>query len=100
MDAPVAGACPLRSGRQGDSDESLEPASARRCAKMSYPYESHPQVLLICHICRFVYHEREAGGAWVTKEAYRRATGIDVLTCRLTHTYCPTCYSILTHAAA
>lgn len=67
---------------------------------MSYPGESDPHVLLICHVCRFVYHEQEPGGAWVTKDAYKRTTGIDPLTCLLTHTYCPTCYTILRNAAA
>jgi hypothetical protein len=36
----------------------------------------------------------EAGG-WMTKQTYRDTTGIDALSCRLTHTYCPFCYDFL-----
>jgi hypothetical protein len=53
---------------------------------------SEPQVLLICHRCRLVHSE---AGGWMTKQTYRDTTGIDPLTCRLTHTYCPFCYDFL-----
>ena len=49
-------------------------------------------VLLICHRCRFVHDE---SGGWMTKTTYREATGIDPVTCRLSHTYCLFCYDFL-----
>lgn len=45
---------------------------------------SSPRTLLMCHNCLFVLDDGEAGSEWVTKEAYRRANGIDHITCRLT----------------
>ena len=53
---------------------------------------SEAKVLLICHRCRLVHSE---AGGWMTKQTYRDTTGIDPLTCRLTHTYCPFCYDFL-----
>ena len=44
--------------------------------------------LLICHRCRLVHDET---GGWMSKQTYRETTGIDPVTCRLTHTYCPFC---------
>ena len=61
--------------------------------------QPEPPVLLICHMCRLVHDERKAVNGWLTKEAYRKATGIDPITCRLTHTYCPTCYASLVSRA-
>jgi|RhiMetdeSRZDD1v2_1073273.scaffolds.fasta_scaffold352005_2 hypothetical protein len=57
-----------------------------------------PQVLEICHRCRLVHGE---AGGWMTKETYRRTTGVNPATCRLTHVYCPYCYdAIVTHSKA
>jgi uncharacterized protein (UPF0212 family) len=55
--------------------------------------DQDPKVLQICHICRLVHDERETMDRWVSKKTYRLATGIDPITCRLTHTYCPVCYA-------
>ena len=49
-----------------------------------------PLVLQICHSCRLVHEDRTGG--WITKKAFQDATGVDPITCRLTHTYCPACY--------
>lgn len=58
--------------------------------------EPIPPTLLICHLCRCVHAEAEAlKSGWMTKEAYRKATGIDPITCRLKHTYCPACHDYL-----
>lgn len=54
--------------------------------------EKKPQVLLICHRCRLVHGEV---GGWMTKQTYRDTTGIDPVTCRLKHTYCPFCYDVI-----
>ena len=55
---------------------------------------SHPgtdaHVLLICHLCGLVHDDRETWQAgWLSKKAYRDATGIDPTTCRLAHSFCP-----------
>jgi hypothetical protein len=57
-----------------------------------FPHEPEPPVLLICHRCRLVCDE---ANGWMTKKTYRDATGIDPLTCQLTHTYCPFCFDFL-----
>jgi len=50
-------------------------------------------VLLICHICGLVHDDRETWQAgWLSKKAFRDATGIDPLTSRLTHSFCSACY--------
>ena len=54
------------------------------------PDKPDPHVLQICTKCRLVYDDRSG---WLSKKAYRGAIGIDPLTCRLTHTYCPLCYN-------
>ena len=53
------------------------------------PDNPDPPVLQICTKCRLV-HDNRSG--WLSKKSYREATGIDPITCRLTHTYCPLCY--------
>jgi hypothetical protein len=49
-------------------------------------------VLLICHKCRLVHSEE---GGWMTKKTYQDTSGINPITCRLKHTYCPWCYDFL-----
>lgn len=51
-----------------------------------------PLVLEICHRCRLVHSEAVG---WMTKDTYRDTFGVDPLTCRLMHVYCPFCYDIL-----
>ena len=53
---------------------------------------SHPGtealVLLIWHLCGLVHDDREIWQAgWLSKKAYRDATGIDATTCRLAHSF-------------
>jgi hypothetical protein len=53
-----------------------------------------PPVLQICTKCRLVHDDRETwASGWLSKKAYRDASGIDPITCRLTHTYCSACYA-------
>jgi len=49
-----------------------------------------PLSLQICNAC-LREHEDRTGG-WMTRKAYREATGTDPVTCRLVHTYCPACF--------
>ena len=53
---------------------------------MSTSLQSDTRVLLICHDCRLVHSDT---GGWMTKKTYRDTMGIDPITCRLKHTYCP-----------
>jgi hypothetical protein len=53
------------------------------------PHKLGPPDLRICTRCRLVQDDR---GGWLTKNAYREAMGIDPLSCRLRHDYCPVCY--------
>ena len=65
---------------------------------MSTSPRPEPPILLICHSCRLVHSE---AGGWMTKNTYRHVTGIDPITCRLQHTYCPWCYDfVLSHHRA
>ena len=52
-------------------------------------------IIPICCVCGLI---REAAGSsniesWVTKQVFRRTHGVDLSAYRLTHTYCPTCYT-------
>ena len=53
--------------------------------------DSTSNVLEVCALCRLV-HDETLGG-WVSKQAYRNATGTDPITCDQSHTYCPDCYA-------
>jgi hypothetical protein len=73
------------------------PPEDREATRSSRP-QPDPPVLLICHECRLVHSET---GGWMTKKAYRDTTGVDPISCRLTHTYCPWCYDfVLSHGEA
>jgi hypothetical protein len=61
---------------------------------------SNPSVLLVCHLCRLVHDEGNPASGWMSKQAYREATGMDPSNCDLMHTYCPTCYAYLMSQAA
>jgi hypothetical protein len=55
--------------------------------------DQEPKVLEICHLCRLVHDE--ALGGWVSKKAYREATGIDPVTYDFEYSFCPNCYDYL-----
>ena len=64
--------------------------------KASRTGERHParQELQICRLCRLVRDEREtAYERWITKQTYQEDTGINPADCRLSYTYCPSCYA-------
>jgi hypothetical protein len=62
---------------------------------------SNLQELQICCMCRLVRDSREvAYERWVTKQTYREDTGIDLTACRLSYTYCPSCYTHYVSEAA
>jgi hypothetical protein len=50
-----------------------------------------PKVLDVCALCRLV-HDETLGG-WISKQAYRDATGIDPINCEQSHSYCPDCFA-------
>lgn len=78
------------------SVEILEKAILKALSTLQVNLTSHsepePPVLLMCHRCRLVHGEE---GGWMTHKAYREATGIDPITCRVTHTDCPFCHDFL-----
>jgi len=52
-------------------------------------------ILPVCCVCGLV---RDQGGPdmeeqWLTKVTYRQTHGVDPAVCRITHTYCPDCYT-------
>ena len=52
------------------------------------------QELQIYCLCRFVRDEREtAYERWITQQTYQQDTEIDPAVCRLSSTYCPSCYT-------
>ena len=53
--------------------------------------EQDAHVLEVCTLCRLV-HNATVGG-WISKQAYRAATGIDPITCEQSLTYCPDCFT-------
>ena len=82
---------------KGDtSAEVLEKAILKALSTLRVNLTSHaepePPVLLMCHRCRLVHGEE---GGRMTEKTYREATGIDPVTCRLTHTDCPFCHDFL-----
>ena len=54
------------------------------------------QILPVCCGCGLL--SDEAGPwtdeRWVTKQTFRNTHGIDPAACRLSHTYCPACYTL------
>jgi CheY-like chemotaxis protein len=78
------------------SAEILEKAILKALSTLQVNLTSHPEpeppVLLMCDRCRLVHGEE---GGWMTKQTYREATGIDPVTCLLTHTDCPFCHDFL-----
>ena len=52
-------------------------------------------IIPICCVCGLIREDACASKAesWVTKRVFHRTHGIDASACRLTHTYCPTCYT-------
>jgi hypothetical protein len=51
-------------------------------------------ILPICCVCGLIRADKESKTeSWVTKQVFRQTHGIDHSSCRLTHTYCPSCYT-------
>ena len=51
-------------------------------------------ILPICCVCGLIRDEPASETeSWVTKQVFRQAHGIDHSAYRLTHTYCPSCYT-------
>jgi hypothetical protein len=49
----------------------------------------------ICCVCGLIRDEDRTSGQeyWVTKQVYWQTHNADPSDCRLTHTYCPSCYT-------
>jgi hypothetical protein len=52
-------------------------------------------IVPICCVCGLIREDTGASKSesWVTKRIFRQTHGIDASAYRLTHTYCPTCYT-------
>jgi hypothetical protein len=51
-------------------------------------------ILPICCVCGLIREDTSnQSESWVTKQLFRLTHGIDPSDYRLTHTYCPTCYT-------
>jgi hypothetical protein len=52
-------------------------------------------IIPICCVCGLIREHTTPSKAesWVNKGVFRRTHGKDLAAYRLTHTYCPTCYS-------
>ena len=51
-------------------------------------------ILPICCVCGLIKEETgSVTESWVTKQVFRQTHGIDHSSYRLTHTYCPGCYT-------
>ena len=55
---------------------------------------THKMILPICCVCGLI---REQSGceteSWISKQVFRQSHGIDHSSFRLSHTYCPSCYT-------
>ena len=51
-------------------------------------------ILPICCVCGLIREDESSGPeSWVTKQVFRQTHGTDPSDYRLTHTYCPACYT-------
>ena len=51
-------------------------------------------ILPICCVCGLIRDDKSnRTESWVTKQAFRQTHGTDPSDYRLTHTYCPACYT-------
>jgi hypothetical protein len=52
-------------------------------------------IIPICCVCGLIREDGSAPKAesWVTKRVFRDIHGMEASACRLTHTYCPSCYT-------
>lgn len=52
-------------------------------------------IIPVCCVCGLI--REDAGSSkiesWVTKQVFQRTHGMHLSECRLTHTYCPSCYT-------
>jgi len=60
------------------------------------------QILPVCCVCGLIRDETDSATdeQWVTKQTYRQNHGVDPAACRLTHTYCPGCYTLFMNRIA
>jgi hypothetical protein len=55
---------------------------------------SHMTILPICCVCGLIREDKGSEcESWVTRQAFRHTHGKDLSDFRLTHTYCPACYT-------
>ena len=53
-------------------------------------------LLPVCCLCGLIRDETRASHdheCWVTQRTYRKTYGVNPIHCRLTHTYCPVCFT-------
>ena len=60
------------------------------------------QILRVCCVCGLIRDETHAppDERWVTKQIFRQTHGLDSAAYRLTHTYCPACYTLFMNRIA
>lgn len=70
--------------------------------KQESPVASGDQILPVCCVCGLIRDENKTSAEeqWVTKQTYRQAHGVDPANRRLTHTYCPACYTLFMNRIA
>jgi len=58
------------------------------------PLTAHA-IVPICCVCGLIREDGETPTleSWVTKQVFRQTHGMDASAYRLTHTYCPSCYT-------
>lgn len=83
----------------------LQEANSNRGAlmeKQESPVASGDQILPVCCVCGLIRDENKTSAEeqWVTKQTYRQAHGVDPAICRVTHTYCPACYTLFMNRIA
>jgi hypothetical protein len=58
------------------------------------PTMIQPTVVPICCVCGLIRQETGTEPeSWITKKVFRQSHGVDHSVYRLTHTYCPGCYT-------
>jgi hypothetical protein len=60
------------------------------------------QILPVCCVCGLIRDETGSlpDERWVTKQTFRQTHGVDAAAYRLTHTYCPACYTLFMNRIA
>jgi hypothetical protein len=77
----------------------MYPACIAKCTKESMATTTQATILPICCVCGLIREESRPlhQESWVTKQVFRQNNGRDHSDYRLTHTYCPTCYTQFMH---